>query len=114
MNEDSKSKSLAEKLQRFDIARHGGEAMADAAPVGGEAFATDAAYSALLHKAQQLVAESTSTAALRFDTERWLRGWIQIPQPALGGHRPVEMLATRAGVESVLRVLGAFLSGAVL
>ena len=43
MNEDSKSKSLAEKLQRFDIARHGGEAMADAAPVGGEAFATDAA-----------------------------------------------------------------------
>lgn len=46
-----------------------------------------------------------------FDAEAWLRDWLQRPQPALGGARPMERLDTAQGRESVRRVLGAILSG---
>lgn len=46
-----------------------------------------------------------------FDIDTWLQGWLQRPQPALDGRRPVELLSTEAGIESVRRALGSTLSG---
>jgi hypothetical protein len=82
------------------------------APVGREIIEFDAAYFELLQKVQGLLSESTNPAATSFDADRWLREWVRKPQPALGGRRPLEVLATRDGVTAVLRVLGALLSGA--
>ncbi|AXQ27607.1 DUF2384 domain-containing protein [Solimonas sp. K1W22B-7] len=49
-----------------------------------------------------------------FDVEAWFGKWIMLPQPALGGKKPAELLSTPAGVELVSRVLGAIGSGAYL
>ena len=111
MHEDTGGKSLAAKLQQLDPAKHGGEVMADR-PVGREIFEHDEAFLLLLRQARAMAKESTHPAAASFDVEQWLREWIQKPQPALGGRKPEEMLGSRAGVESVRRVLGAISSGA--
>ncbi|MBU6440351.1 MAG: DUF2384 domain-containing protein [Betaproteobacteria bacterium] len=113
MNNDDEAKSLEEKLKGFDVDRHAGEVMAGPS-VGHEIIEVDAAFFELFQKAQEMLSESTNSAAASFDTERWMREWIRKPQPALGGRPPVEMLATRDGVTAVLRVLGAFLSGSFL
>ncbi|WBX95203.1 MbcA/ParS/Xre antitoxin family protein [Pseudoxanthomonas mexicana] len=47
-----------------------------------------------------------------FDLDQWLQDWLQQPQPALGGVRPIGLLNTQAGIEAVRRTLGAVLSGA--
>lgn len=47
-----------------------------------------------------------------FDLDHWLQDWIQRPQPALGGVRPVDLFSTNDGVEVVRRTLGALISGA--
>lgn len=60
----------------------------------------------------QLRLEAQNGCSLEFDIDRWLQDWLQTPQPALGGARPAELLATEAGIESVRRVLGAVISGA--
>ncbi|MGH8118607.1 MAG: antitoxin Xre/MbcA/ParS toxin-binding domain-containing protein [Rhodanobacteraceae bacterium] len=49
-----------------------------------------------------------------FDVARWFAGWIKVPQPALGGHRPEELLDTPTGRQMVRRVVGAMASGAYL
>lgn len=66
----------------------------------------------LLARAQQIVAHSTAPEAQGFDVAQWLGGWIETPQPALGGRKPADLLDTPSGLEAVMRVLGALESGA--
>lgn len=71
-----------------------------------------AAFARLLTQARAMAAESTHPAAATLDVESWLLRWLTVPQPALGGRRPDEMLDTPIGVDAVARVLGAIMSGA--
>lgn len=66
----------------------------------------------LIAKAGEIVANSTAPEARGFDAAKWLGKWIELPQPALGGRRPSELLDTPTGLEVVLKVLGAIESGA--
>jgi putative toxin-antitoxin system antitoxin component (TIGR02293 family) len=66
----------------------------------------------LMARAQDMVAHSTAPAAQGFDAARWLGQWLEVPQPALGGCRPADLLDTPTGTEVVLRLLGAIESGA--
>lgn len=66
----------------------------------------------LIAKATEIVANSTSAQARDFDAAKWLGKWLEIPQPALGGRRPSELVDTPTGVDVVLRLLGAIESGA--
>lgn len=68
----------------------------------------------LLGVANAIVAESTAEAARGFDTAKWLGRWIEVPQPALGGRKPADVLDTPAGVDTVAKLLGAIESGAYL
>jgi uncharacterized protein (DUF2384 family) len=70
------------------------------------------AFTRLLAQARVMAAESTHPAAATLDVEQWLLAWLTVPQPALGGRRPEEMLDTPVGVDAVARVLGAISSGA--
>ncbi len=66
----------------------------------------------LMAKAQELVANSTAPEARNFDAAKWLGQWLDVPQPALGGRTAGSLLGTPTGIEIVLRLLGAFESGA--
>jgi putative toxin-antitoxin system antitoxin component (TIGR02293 family) len=66
----------------------------------------------LLAIAQAVVDDSTAPEAQRFDAGKWLGLWIERPQPALGGRKPADLIATPTGVEVVARLLGAIESGA--
>lgn len=66
----------------------------------------------LLGLAQNLVAESTAPAAKDFDAAKWLGRWLEQPQPALGGHRPADLIDTPTGLDIVGRLLGSLASGA--
>lgn len=66
----------------------------------------------LLGIAQAIVDNSTAAQAKGFDAARLLGRWIEIPQPALGGRKPADLLDTPTGVNAVARVLGAIESGA--
>lgn len=66
----------------------------------------------LLGIAQEIVKHSTAKEARDFDTAKWLGQWIEIPQPALDGRKPAELLDTPTGLAIVERVLGAIESGA--
>jgi putative toxin-antitoxin system antitoxin component (TIGR02293 family) len=84
---------------------------------GGELIAGTGGQAAigvarLLAKAQQIVADSTAGPAQGFDAARWLGEWLEVPQPALGGRKPAELLDTPTGIALVSRVLGAVESGA--
>lgn len=68
-------------------------------------------FARLLAQAQEIVADSTAPVAAPFDTTAWLEDWIQRPQPALGGWKPIELLDSDGGFEAVARVLGACASG---
>jgi len=68
----------------------------------------------LLAHAREILKDSTSAAADRFDVARWLGRWIETPQPALGGKKPAELLDTEIGASMVDRTLGAMRSGAYL
>lgn len=65
-----------------------------------------------------LVKEGLQTALAQgeipasFNLDQWLQDWLQRPQPALGGTRPVDLLSTNDGIEAVRRALGAVISGA--
>lgn len=50
----------------------------------------------------------------QFDAEKWLGDWIDRPQKALGGRKPIELMDTPSGRQEVRRVLGAIASGAYL
>jgi putative toxin-antitoxin system antitoxin component (TIGR02293 family) len=66
----------------------------------------------LLGMAQAMVEESTAAEARDFDAARWLGGWLERPQPALGGRKPAELVDTPTGLAVVTRLLGAVESGA--
>lgn len=66
----------------------------------------------LLGIAQSIVDNSTSAQARNFDAAQWLGRWIELPQPALGGRKPAELLDTPTGINVVARILGAIESGA--
>lgn len=66
---------------------------------------SDMAYSMVIDQKEM------PSEALNFNPYRWLGKWIKIPQPALGGVMPIEMLSTQAGRDSVKRLLGAIQSG---
>lgn len=70
------------------------------------------ALARLLGIAREIVEDSTSERAPIFDTARWFGKWIELPQPALGGRKPSELLDTPTGVAMVTKVLGAIRSGA--
>ena len=66
----------------------------------------------LLAITEEIVANSKAPEAKGFDTARWLGQWIERPQPALGGRKPADLIATPTGLAMVERVLGAIESGA--
>ena len=68
----------------------------------------------LLAQAQRIVDNSTSNEAEGFDTAHWLGQWLEVPQPALGGLRPADLLDTETGTQMVHQVLGAIESGVYL
>jgi putative toxin-antitoxin system antitoxin component (TIGR02293 family) len=68
----------------------------------------------LLAHAREILKDSTSPEADRFDVARWLGRWIETPQPALGGKKPADLLDTETGAAIVERTLGAVRSGAYL
>ena len=70
------------------------------------------ALTRLLAIANEIVQDSIAPQAQTFDTAKWLGQWIERPQPALGGHKPSELLDTPTGVAMVTKVLGAIRSGA--
>ena len=72
------------------------------------------ARSRLLAMAQKIVDNSTAHEAEGFDTAAWLDRWIQLPQPALGGRRPAELMDSAEGYRAVARALGAIESGVYL
>lgn len=76
---------------------------------GGHA---DSGMARLIAKAQELADASTAPEARDFDAAKWLGRWLEIPQPALGGRKPSELMGTPAGLEAVLRLMGAIASGA--
>jgi putative toxin-antitoxin system antitoxin component (TIGR02293 family) len=66
----------------------------------------------LIAKAQEIVENSTAEKAKGFDAARWLGEWLDVPQPALGGRKPSQLLDTPTGITLVAKVLGAIESGA--
>lgn len=68
----------------------------------------------LLGIADEIVAQSTAAEAANFDTAKWLGRWLEIPQPALGGRKPADVMDTPTGVAAVAQILGAIESGAYL
>lgn len=68
----------------------------------------------LLAQAQRIVDNSMSEQAEGFDTAHWLGQWLEIPQPALNGLRPADLLDTDTGTQMVRQVLGAIESGVYL
>lgn len=50
----------------------------------------------------------------KVDIHKWFGDWMQLPQPALAGRAPKDILDQPAGREAVRRVLGALASGAYL
>ena len=73
-----------------------------------------AAVAVLQAKVSEMLAQSTHPGAQLLDASQWLAVWITKPQPALGGRTPSELLDSPAGVDAVLRVLGAIESGVFL
>ena len=68
----------------------------------------------LLGIADEIVAQSTAAESENFDTAKWLGRWLEIPQPALGGRKPADVMDTPTGVAAVAQILGAIESGAYL
>lgn len=66
----------------------------------------------LLAVAKRMVDNSTCEQAIGFNTKRWLDQWLERAQPALGGARRIDLLATQAGTQAVHQLLSAIESGA--
>ena len=66
----------------------------------------------LIGVAQDLVNNSTSSHAKDFDAAKWLGKWIELPQPALGGRKPADVMDTPTGIDVVAHLLGSMESGA--
>lgn len=90
---------------------------AEAKAAEGEVIAGSGGHAAiglarLIALAQEIVADSTAPDAKDFDAAKWLGRWLELPQPALGGRKPAELLDTPTGLEVVRRLLGSIASGA--
>lgn len=81
-------------------------------PITGAAGQAALGLTRLLALARGIVADSTAADAKDFDAARWLGRWLEQPQPALGGRKPADLIATPTGLEMVTRLLGAIESGA--
>ena len=68
----------------------------------------------LLGIANEIVANSDAPQARNFDTAKWLGHWIELPQAALGGRKPADLIDTPTGVETVAKLLGSLESGSYL
>ena len=68
----------------------------------------------LCSMANALKSTSLHCDVKNFDSGRWLGTWIEIPQPALAGFKPSELLDTEAGAARVYQVLGALESDVYL
>ncbi len=66
----------------------------------------------LLGIAQNMAENSTAEIAKDFDASKWLGQWIELPQSALGGRKPADLIDTPTGIDIVVRLLGAIESGA--
>jgi uncharacterized protein (DUF2384 family) len=66
----------------------------------------------LLGIAQNMAENSTAEIAKDFDASKWLGQWIELPQAALGGCKPADLIDTPTGIDIVARLLGAIESGA--
>ena len=65
----------------------------------------------LLAQAQAMAQNSTAEEAMTFDSALWLGQWIERPLPALGGHKPADMIDSPTGLALVKRLLGSVESG---
>lgn len=81
-------------------------------PIAGAGGQAALGLARLLAMAKGIVDNSTSPEAKGFDAAKWLGQWIERPQPALGGRKPADLIATPTGLDMVARVLGAIESGA--
>jgi hypothetical protein len=81
---------------------------------GGATEPRSVAISRLEEKAREMASQSTHPDAASLDVAAWLAAWLHVPQPALGGRAPQDMLDSEEGVAAVLRVLGAIQSGVYL
>lgn len=81
-------------------------------PIAGASGQAALGLAKLLGIAKEMAENSTAPGAQGFDTAKWLGQWIERPQPALGGNKPADLIATPTGLEMVARVLGAIESGA--
>lgn len=81
-------------------------------PIAGAGGQAALGLARLLAIAKKIVENSTAAEAKGFDTAKWLGEWIELPQPALGGRKPADIIKTPTGLEMVARVLGAIESGA--
>jgi putative toxin-antitoxin system antitoxin component (TIGR02293 family) len=70
------------------------------------------AVAKLLGIATAIVENSTSPEANGFDSAEWFGQWLERPQPAFGGRKPVDLIDTPTGVKMVAKLLGAIESGA--
>lgn len=66
----------------------------------------------LLCQANEILQNSTANEAKDFDLMKWFGRWIEVPQPALAGCKPAELMDTPTGVATVSRLLGSIESGA--
>ena len=64
----------------------------------------------LIGQVETMVAESSDTTD--FDSAKWLGRWLERPNPALGGARPVDYLDTADGRQMVSELLARMVSGA--
>ena len=68
----------------------------------------------LLLRAEGIISNSLHSDAKGFDAGKWLGEWFEIPQPALSGLKPSELLDTESGGQQVLQLLGAIESAVYL
>ena len=69
------------------------------------------AMARLLGLVEESVHQSTALGNTEFNCAKWLGEWIEKPQPALGGRKPADLIATPTGVELVAKLLGSAQSG---
>ena len=81
-------------------------------PIAGASGQAALGLAQLLAMAKSIVDNSASPEAKGFDAAKWLGRWIERPQPALGGRKPADLIATPTGLDMVARVMGAIESGA--
>jgi len=64
----------------------------------------------LVGQVETMVRESGDPTG--FDAARWVSAWLNQPNPALGGRRPIELMGTVTGQEVVSGLLARMQSGA--